>query len=132
MPAITRPKMGYAGGTVVQRGPSQMKNCRTIGVRPAVSHSDGTNLAGRRHRVVGDTVARATGAIAKGVPTLDEEVLDDAVEEEPVIEALTREEDEVIHGERCAHRVELDHDVPQAGPDCGNVRPGQIDRHRGR
>src|SRR5215211_2352712 len=59
-----------------------------------------------------ELVARATGARPLRAAALDHEVLDDAVEDEPVVVAVTRELQEVAHGlrgilveERDGHRA---------------------------
>src|SRR5690606_6133375 len=71
---------------------------RAVGVRAGVRHADHTGLEGRGVQLVGDTVAGTAAAGAGGIAALGDEAGDDAMERRAVVEALTREEDEVVDG----------------------------------
>src|SRR5262249_22466606 len=77
---------------------------------------------------------RAAGAVALRITALDHEVGHDAVEREPVVEALARELDEPTGGLRRFVLVERDDDLAHVGVDrrgrarrAGRGRAGRLD-----
>src|SRR3954452_1200252 len=106
---------------------------RAVRVRPRVRH---------RERALDDLVVvdlvlervpRAAGAGPLGAAALDHEVLDDAVEDEPVVEALRRELLEVAHRLRGVLVEQLQDDVALARlHDGGGHDRSSSDRDRGR
>lgn len=104
---------------------------RTVGARKATGHVGA--LASVRHSelvlavedelgvdLIVEVVAGAAGAGARGVATLDHEVLDDAVEDHTVVKALVCKVFEVLHGLRCVVAEEVDHDITVVGVDGRN------------
>ncbi len=66
-----------------------------------------------------DLVARTAGAGALWASALDDEVGDHAMEREPVVEALSSEITEILHGHRGVRVVELDMHIALHGLDDG-------------
>ena len=81
---------------------------------------------------VDDLVARRTAAVPGRVATLDHEVRHDAVERESVVEALAREEDEVVDALGRVLGVERNGDVAAGRGHDGGVGLGRVDGHRRR
>ena len=99
-----------------------------VGVRAGVRHRDRAGRVAVARQLVVEGVAGAAAAGALGVAALDDEVPHDAVEGEPVVEALAGEEDEVVDGDRRAPRLEGDRDVAAARPQRGRVARRRVDR----
>ena len=103
--------------TVVDRADEEL---RAVGVRAGVGHRDRSRLVLTLHGLVLEAVSRASSTCALRAATLDDEVVDDAMEGETVVEAVAGEKDEVVDRLRCACRVEGDDDVAAVGRDgCG-------------
>ena len=93
-----------------RRRHERYEELRAAGVRPRVRHREhaGLVVAQPLAELVLDDVARAAGAVALRAAALDHELVDDAVEGEPVVEALLREVGEVLDRVRREVVVKLD------------------------
>ena len=96
---------------------------------PTPGHRPGSRRAGR---LGDDGVARTAGSRPSRVAALDHEVRHDAVPREPVVEALTGEEHEVVDALRRGLGVEGDSERAARGHERRGVRLCRIDRHRRR
>ena len=88
-----------------------------IRVRAGIGHRQdaGAAVAQGGMEFIGKLIAGAAHAGAGRVAALDHERLDDAVEGGVVVEAIARQEDEVVHGLGGLISEELDDDVALAG-----------------
>ena len=93
-----------------RRRHERYEELRAAGVRPRVRHREhaGLVVAQPLAELVLDDVARAAGAVALRAAALDHELVDDAVEGQPVVEALLREVGEVLDRVRREVVVKLD------------------------
>src|SRR5579884_2182949 len=98
-----------------------------VGVGPGVGHGHRSGDVLALHRLVLELVAGAAPAAALRVAALDHEVIDDAMEGEPVVEAVAGEEYEVVDRLRRAGRVERDDDVAPFGADRRPVALAGLD-----
>src|SRR4051794_35949655 len=84
---------------------------RAVRVRPGVRHREGALDDLVRVDLVLELVTGIAGPVPARAAALDHEVLDDAVEDQPVVEALRRELLEVAHGLRGVLVEQLEDDV---------------------
>src|SRR5205807_1157280 len=118
--------VGAAGQ--VRRVPEQHEELRAVDAGRAGSHSHRAGLPGGGVGLVGQLVCGPAGAVAAGVAALEYEALHAAVEGQAVVEALLRQEDEVVDGDRRGVRVERDLEVAAGGPQRGRVALAAVDR----
>ena len=110
-----------------------MKNCEPLVSGPALAIATDAGGVAVVGQLVGERVAGAAAARALGVAALDDEAGHDAVEGQPVVEALAGEEDEVVDRRRAPRprraRSRSCRTTWRASP--GSLRRG-VDRERGR
>lgn len=105
-----------------------------IGVWASVGHGEDARavvLEGERTSLIIEFVAGATSAGASGIATLGHEASDDTMECSAVIEALTREEDEIVDSDGSLPGEKLDLEVASVGVEDGDVALVGVDLHRG-
>src|SRR5690606_7818649 len=83
-------------------------------------------------QLVVELVARPAAAVAGRVATLGHEVLDDAVEGQPVVEVVARQDDEVVDRPRRLVLEQVDLDVADVRGEGRRVVRRLVDAHRWR
>ena len=139
MPPETRPKTVCRPSSHGQASAVTMKNCEPFVFGPGVRHRDHAPLDRAAVRLVLELVAGAAHAGAGRVAALDHEVRDDAVEDDPVVEAVARKLDEVLDRlRRVVEELELDRALVRRdncaahGGDATDERPGGVAQRGGR
>src|SRR5689334_5688696 len=86
-----------------------------VAVRPGVGHREGSGLMGLRAELVLEGVTGTASTAARGVAALCHKARDHAVKDDAVVEAIARQEDEIVDGFGCVLWEQLDLDVALVG-----------------
>src|SRR5690606_36815396 len=120
----------------MRRGDVGNKKLGAVGIRACIRHAQDAGtivLEAQRARFIVEAVAGAAASCAGWVTTLNHKrlILDNAVERYTIVETITRQKHEIVHGDGRFLRIHLDVTLALAGVETRGVVLLWVDLHRG-